>query len=167
MIDKQALAQQLTTPEFYKKAYPGLFGGSNRKFALKTWESAVRKGIADAVLLRETVYESFTYRVFAFSTEGSIPEEQCAQLKTAADQFEVNQIRYEAVGVPGFFAVYNKDGNFIQNGYEIMPMCRQLNNTYLVVVSDTKPEELDCPCVAYTFNPDNSLYFWCIARKYL
>ena len=83
------------------------------------------------------------------------------------NQFSINQIRYESKSVSGFFNVYDKDGAFFQDDYEIMPLCRQLDGIYLVIVSETKLDELNCPYVAYAFNPDGSLYFWCVAQKYL
>lgn len=167
MMNKQELAQQFSTAEFHKKVFRGLFGRGNRKFSLAAWVNAEKKGIADAVLLREATHNDFTYRVFAFSVKGDISAEEQIRLKEMVGQFSINQIRYESKSVPGFFNVYDKDGAFFQDDYEIMPLCRQLDGIYLVVVSETKLDELNCPYVAYTFNPDGSLYFWCVAQKYL
>lgn len=161
------LLQQLNTPEFYKKVYPGILSKRKRKDAQDTWMSAARKGVADTVLLRQAVNGSFTYNVNAFSVNGEIAPEVLTELKGMVDEFSVNQIRYEAVGVPGFFAVYDKDGNFFQNDYEIMPLCRRFEGIYIVIISETEKDELDCPYTAYTFNQDKSLWFWCVARKYL
>lgn len=161
------LMQQLDSPEFYKKVYPGIFSKGKRRDAQETWMSATKKGVADTVLLRQAVNGSFTYHVYAFSVNGEIAPEVQTELKRLVDEFEVNQIRYEAVGVPGFFAVYDKDGNFFQNDYKIMPLCRDFDGIYIVIISETEKDELDCPYAAYTFNPDGSLWFWCIARKYL
>lgn len=119
------------------------------------------------MLLRQATNHSFFYNVFAFSVNGEISPEVQAALKNAVDQFDTDQIRYEAVGVPGYFAVYDKNGAFFQDDYQIMPLCRDFEGVYIVIVSETKKDELDCPYAAYTFNPDGSLWFWCIARKYL
>ena len=161
------LTQQLDSPEFYKKVFPGIFSKGKRKDAQETWMAATRKGVADTVLLRQATNGSFIYNVFAFSVNGEIAPEVQAELKRAVNEFDTNQIRYEAVGVPGFFAVYDKDGKFFQEDYEIMPLCRNYDGIYIVIVSETKKDELDCPYTAYTFNPDGSLWFWCVARKYL
>lgn len=161
------LLKQLDSPEFYKKVFPGIFKKGKRKDAQDTWMSATKRGVADTVLLRQAANGSFTYNVFAFSTNGEIPPEIQTELKSMADGFDVNQIRYEAVGVPGFFAVYDKDGKFFQDDYQIMPLCRNFDGIYIVIVSETEKDELDCPYAAYTFNPDGSLWFWCVARKYL
>lgn len=167
MLDKQALQQQLATPEFYKKVFPGMLRKGKRKDAQETWDNAVRKGVADAVLLTEAVNGSFLYKVYAFSVNGSIQEDVIEELKEQVNDFDVNQIRYEAVGVPGYFAVYDKDGKFFQEDYEIMALCRQTEGIYIVIVSETEADELDCPYIVYTFNPDGSLWFWTMARKYL
>ena len=161
------LLKQLESPEFYKKVYPGIFSKGKRRDALETWMAATKKGVADTVLLRQAVNGSFLYNVFAFSVNGEIAPEVQTELKRIVGEFDINQIRYEAVGVPGFFAVYDKDGNFFQKDYEIMPLCRNFDGIYIVIVSETEKDELDCPYTAYTFNPDGSLWFWCIARKYL
>lgn len=161
------LIQQLESPDFYKKVYPGIFSKGKRKDAMETWTAATEKGVADTVLLRQAAHGSFTYNVFAFSVNGDIAPEVQTELKNILAEFDTNQIRYEAVGVPGFFAVYDKDGNFFQNDYEIMPLCRKYDGIYIVIVSETEKDELDCPYAAYTFNPDGSLWFWCVARKYL
>lgn len=167
MIDKQSLMQQLDNPEFYKKVFTGLFGKGKRRDALETWASATKKGVADSVLLRQAVNGSFIYNVFAFSTNGDIAPDLQEELKSVLNEFDTNQIRYEAVGVPGYFAIYDKNGKFFQNDYQIMPLCHTYDGIYFVIVSETKKEELDCPYTAYTFNPDGSLWFWCIANKYL
>lgn len=161
------LMQQLESPEFYKKVFPGIFSKGKRKDAQETWMSATKKGVADTVLLRQAVNASFIYNVFAFSIDGEIAPEVQTELKNAVDKFDTSQIRYEAVGVPGFFGIYDKDGNFFQSDYEIMPLCRNYDGIYIVIVSETERDELDCPYAAYTFNPDGSLWFWCVARKYL
>ena len=161
------LMKLLDSPEFYKKVYPGIFSKGKRRDAQETWLAATKKGVADTVLLRQAVNGSFTYHVFAFSVDGEIAPEVQTELKSAVDEFDLSQIRYEAVGVPGFFAVYDKDGNFFQNDYKIMPLCRNYDGIYIVIVSETEKDELDCPYAAYTFNPDGSLWFWCVARKYL
>lgn len=166
-MDRQNLLRQLDGPEFYKKVFPGIFSKRKRKDAQETWLSATKKGVADTVLLRQTTNNSFLYNVFAFSVNGEIAPEVQTELKSLVDQFDINQIRYEAVGVPGFFAVYDKEKNFFQNDYQIMPLCRNYDGIYIVIVSETEKDELDCPCVVYTFNPDGSLWFWCVARKYL
>lgn len=167
MIDKQSLMQQLDSPEFYKKVFTGFFGKGKRKDALQTWTSARKKGVADAILLRQDVNGSFFYNVFAFSINGDIAPDLQEELKSVVNAFDTNQIRYEAVGVPGYFAIYDKDGNFFQKDYEIMPLCHTYEGIYFVIISETKKDELDCSYIAYTFNPDGSLWFWCIANKYL
>ena len=116
------LMQQLDNPEFYKKVFPGVFKKGKRKAALEAWTAATKKGVADTVLLRQETHDSFLYNVFAFSTNEEIPPETRAELKEAVDEFDTNQIRYESVGVPGYFAVYDKNGDFFQNDYEIMPL---------------------------------------------
>ncbi len=161
------LMQQLDSPAFYKKVFPGLFSKGKRKDAQETWMHAEKKGVADTVLLRQAQNGFFIYNVFAFSVNGEIAPEMQAELKNTVDEFDIGQIRYETVGVPGFFAVYDKDGKFFQEDYKIMPLCRNYDGIYIVIVSETEKDELDCPYTAYTFNPDGSLWFWCIARKYL
>lgn len=167
MITKQALEQQLATADFYKKVYPGMFKSGKRKEALETWNNAVQKGISDSVLLREANHGSFIYNVYAFSVKETIPDEEIEKLKEEVAQYDVNQIRYEAVGVPGYFAVYDKDGNFFQKDYQIMKLYRKDSGIYVVIIAETEKDELDCPYIAYTFNPDGSLWFWCMARKYI
>lgn len=105
--------------------------------------------------------------MYAFSVKGNIQEEIVQNLKQAVAEYDVNQIRYEAVSVPGYFAVYDKDGQFFQNDYQIMNLYQEDQGIYIVIVSETEVDELDCPYVVYTFNPDGSLWFWCMARKYL
>lgn len=161
------LMQQLDSPEFYKKVFPGMFKKGKRKDTQETWMAATKKGVADTVLLRQETYSSFIYKVFAFSIHGEITPEVQVELKRAVDEFDISQIRYESVGVLGYFAVYDKDGNFFQDDYEIMPLCHNYDGIYIAIVSETEKDELDCPYVAYTFNPDGSLWFWCVARKYL
>ena len=167
MDNREMLMQQLEGPEFYKKVFPGFFSKGKRKDAQETWMSAVKKGVADAVLIRQAANGSFNYNVFAFFVNGDMAPELQAELKKIAGDFDVSQIRYEAVGVPGFFAVYDKNGEFFQKDYQIMPLCRNYDGVYIVIVSETEKDELDCPYVAYTFNPDGSLWFWSVARKYL
>lgn len=167
MLNKQELEKQLASPEYYKKVFPGMLKKGKRRDALETWENAIRKGVSDAQLLREEMNGSFTYKVFAFSVNGGITPEELTVLKEKVAEFDVNQIRYEAVGLPGYFAVYDKDQKFFQDDYQIMPLCQELDGTYIVIVAETEDDELDCPYIAYTFNPDGSLWFWCVARKYL
>ena len=167
MLDKQSLEQQLSTADFYKKVFPGMFKSGKRKDAMETWQDAKQRGVTDSVLLREATHGSFIYKVYAFSVKGNIQEEVIQNLKQAVAEFDVNQIRYEAVSVPGYFAVYDKDGQFFQNDYQIMNLYQEDQGIYIVIVSETEVDELDCPYVVYTFNPDGSLWFWCMARKYL
>lgn len=167
MITKQAFAQKLTTADFYKHVYPGMFKAGKRKEALETWNNALQKGVADNVLLREANHGSFIYKVYAFSVQEEMTDEVIDHLKKAAAEFDVNQIRYEAVAVPGYFAVYDKAGKFFQEDYQIMNLCQKDAGIYIVVVSETNRDELDCPYTVYTFNPDGSLWFWCMARKYM
>lgn len=167
MITKQELEKKLETSEFYKKVYPGMFKSGKRKDALETWQNAKQRGVVDSILLKEVNHGSFTYNVYAFSVKESIEEKIVEQLKEEVSQFDVNQIRYEAVSVPGYFAVYDKDGKFFQDDYQIMNLCRKDLGIYIVIVAETEKDELDCPYIAYTFNPDNSLWFWCMARKYI
>lgn len=167
MTDKQSLEQQLETQDFYKKVFPGIFKSGKRKDALETWENAKQRGVSDSVLLREASNGSFMYKVYAFSVKGDIEKEMIETLKSKVNEFDVNQIRYEAVSVPGYFAVYDKDGKFFQDDYQIMRLYQEDLGIYIVIVSETEKDELDCPYVLYTFNPDGSLWFWCIARKYI
>ncbi len=167
MVTKQELEQQLATADFYKKVYPGMFKSGKRKEAMETWNNALQKGLADSVLLREAEHGSFTYKVYAFSVKETIPQEEVDVLKEAVAQYDVNQIRYEAFSVPGYFAVYDRDGKFFQDDYQIMDLCQRDYGIYVVIVSETEKDELDCPYIAYTYNPDGSLWFWCMARKYI
>lgn len=60
MISREQLLQQLDGPDFYNKVYPVFFHKGKRKEALETWMSAAKKGVADAVLIRQAFNNSFT-----------------------------------------------------------------------------------------------------------
>lgn len=167
MMNRQEVEQQLASPAFYKKAFPGFLAGSTRKFMINLWGMAREKGVADSVLLREDDFGTFAYRVFAFSTKDGVSSENLEWLKKSVDQADLEEIRYEAVDPSGFFMIYDKDGDFFRTDYVLMPLCKEVDDTYLVIISSDHKDQLNCPYIAYTFNTDGSLFFWCIPEKYL
>lgn len=159
----KTLREDLEEYAFYKAVFSE--DEQEATYHYMEYTEADEKGIAPNILLREGETNGIHYRILAFSVMGPIPEDVERRLRKEAVNASDSVIAHEVTEPKGFSSYYDENGECGAD-FVLMPMYKELNGIFLIVIASEEKAEIDCPVTVFVID-ESGMQFWPVASGYI